>query len=865
MGTPRRRPPRRPCAGVTLVELMVAAAVMSVGLLGLFGAFRYISRALVVNRMQTLATNLAQERIESLKNLSYYDLLLSTASAYDTQFSPALAYDTGAYAAETITIGGIRFTRYTHVAMAAIVSGSVSELSYTYPDTGLKSITVHVVWNDNGTWKRWTLKNLLENPNINPLDATISGTVSVSGGGVLPGAAVSVEQNPSWSATSNASGVYSFGVYHGSYTVRASSAGYYDAVSTPTVVARGGNASVNLSLQAIATGTVAGTAWYNSDLVVSQVVASTVTAVGDGSSHDIEYVELFNPTTSAINIGQTGSYPKPVMLTYCDWNSTCKYDSSSSPFDVVNVTTYVPAGRYYLIASASYFYLAGGWVRPDAYYDSALSYPDDITNNKAACIRLYRESSSSWIDTVGWADTGHAPPSYEGTYIPNATGFNGLGSPSGHQIVRVSSPAAGAAVISAYGRAYDSDSNARDFLYPSDAMAGFTGIVHAPQTSSAAAVSVLAGKVPLGAHVSASDLYSGSTQTYAAYATSGSLSLPYAAFSLQGVTTGTWIVALASNTFSQQLSGVAVAQNDVTRVPNAATTPAWLASGLYHVPLDSATVMGFIKGIVTDPNNTPIADIIVQSGGEQKVTGSNGLYFMAVSSGAITLVVNPNNQNASYTQDIQAPVITQGAVTIQDVVLSLGGRATGYVTTGTTPLANQVVVALNGGSQAGSGTTDATGVFYISNLATGTYTVQPTLETGQDSSPNTLPLTLSSTGTVSVGTFTVSGAFGSIAGSVSDASGLITSGALLIASTATIASTPPAIVGSSAPAMTSYYMVSSQADGTYTLPVRGGWSYYLSAYVPVISPSGSVSITTKTYSGISVSASATTTKNVTIP
>jgi hypothetical protein len=176
-----------------------------------------------------------------------------------------------------------------------------------------------------------------------------------------------------------------------------------------------------------------------------------------------------------------------------------------------------------------------------------------------------------------------------------------------------------------------------------------------------------------------------------------------------------------------------------------------------------------------------------------------------------------------------------------------------------------VTVTVGAGSQAGSGVTDASGNFTIRNISTGTYTVFPVLESGQDVSPNTLPATLSGSGSVFVGTFTVSGAFGNIVGTVSDAAGLITSGALILASTNSIASTPASIIGSSAPAQIPLYMVSSKADGTYILPVRGGATYYVSAYVPVISGAGTVSITTKTYSGVIVTPSAATTKNISIP
>lgn len=866
MNRPRSVPGR---AGTTLTELMVAVVVMSVGILGLFGSFRYITRSLSISRASTLATNLAQERVETLKNLNYYGLLLTTATATDARFTPNIVYDNGGYPPETIAIGGITFTRYTYVTMAQVSAGNVVAVGYNYPDTGLKEIVVNVVWTANGEPKKWTLTNLLENPNVNPLDSSIAGGVTyAAGGAALPGAVVSVEQNPAWSATADASGQYQFSVYHGTYTVRASSAGFYDAVSTTIVVAQGLTGGASLALQQIATGTVAGIAWYNSDLVISQVVADTYTVAGDGNLHDIEYVELFNPTTFPINIGVThNAYPKPVSLRYFNTNGDYTYDyyPGSLPhyYDMVNVTTYVAPGHYYLIANATSFYVAGQWINADAFYDSTTSYPKVIANNKAASVALYRGSSDTFPDMVGWADnSASAPPWYEGTYIPNASGNNGLGSPTGKQIVRVSSPAASAADTSTYGRAYDSNSNNKDFLYES---ASFTGFVYAPKNSSAGAFAVVAGKVPSGVVVSASDPNSGSVTAYQANATSGALSLPYVPFTLTGVTTGTWSLALSYNAYSQILSSVTVTQNQRIGVANAATTPAWPASGLYHVQLSSFPDSGFVKGTVTNASNSPISGITVQSGGTTKFTGSNGQYFMNVSSGSITLIANPNNANPSYIQQAYPVAVSQGAVTTQNFTLSLGGRLTGYCTTGTTPVPNMVVSVLSGGSQAASGTTDATGVFTVSNLSTGAYTVEPVLDVGQDSSPTSLSATMNSTGTVFIGTFTVSGAYGSISGSVRNGSDLVTSGALVVASTNSISSSPPTIAASSAPAQTPYYMTSSKADGTYSLPVRGAATYYLSVYVPVVGNSGSVSITTKTYSGIYVSVSQGVTKDVTLP
>lgn len=874
----RERNPRR---GGTLTELMVATVILSIGVLGLFGSFRYIARSTFISRATSLATNLGQERIESLKNLSYYSLQITTTSGTYTPSEPDIVYDTVNYPPEIISIGGITFTRYTHVGMAQLNGSDIEDVAFTYPDTGLKQITVSVVWTEAGQVKSWTLRNLLENPNINPLDATITGTVSNSAGGTVASAVVVVEQNENWGATANSAGVYSFSVYHGTYTIRASSAGFNDGITGSVIASKGVTTTANVTLVSVATGAILGTAWYNSDLVISQVVAATTTIVGDLTEKDVEYVELYNPTTFPINIGTTNqAAPKPYSLLIGNYDGSYEYhvdngpEPGSWPFYMVNLTTYVAPGRYYLIANATYFYVAGEWVTADAFYtdsvahqnDRTPTYPDYIKNDRTGSILLYSYGTGVWHDQVGWKDnTGLWPPWYETTVIPNAAASDGLGSPKGKQIVRVSSPGVSAAMLPNYGRAYDSNDNTRDWLYEGTY---FTGLVYPPKSMASGAFTTITGKVPTlvgTTYVTSSDPQSGSTTAFTATVTSGALSLPYSRFQLSGISTGTWSVSVAYSNYSNSYENVAVAQGGYTGVPNAATSPAWTAAGVSHVQLTSTTTGGFVKGTVTNPSNQPINGIVVEGGGTSKTTGSNGVYFMAVSSGTVTIIANPNNANPSYIQGIEAPVVAAGAVTTQNFTLNFGGRITGYVTTGTTPLAYQAITAVSAaGLQVGAGVTDTGGNFTIRNVSTGTYTVYPVLESGQDVSPNTLPAVVSSTGSVFVGTFTVSGAFGSISGTVSDASGLVTSGALMLASTNTIASSPAAIVGSSAPAQVPMYMVSSKADGTYTLPVRGGATYYLSAYVPVISGTG-VTITTKTYSGIIVSPSAATTKNVTIP
>ncbi|PJB26534.1 MAG: hypothetical protein CO113_03185, partial [Elusimicrobia bacterium CG_4_9_14_3_um_filter_62_55] len=185
---------------------------------------------------------------------------------------------------------------------------------------------------------------------------------------------------------------------------------------------------------------------------------------------------------------------------------------------------------------------------------------------------------------------------------------------------------------------------------------------------------------------------------------------------------------------------------------------------------------------------------------------------------------------------------------------------------GTSILPNVQVAATKSGAQYGLATSDDSGNFYIRNLATGTYDVAPILDPMESYSPLSVSTTVSPGTTIDIGTFTVSGALGTRSGTIKNSNLPVTSGALILVSTATLAATPAAIVASSSPAQGVIYAASSLADGTYSVGVRGSTSttYNVSAYIPVITGSG-VTITTKTYSGVSVTVNGETTLNIAIP
>ncbi|HXT00922.1 MAG TPA: carboxypeptidase regulatory-like domain-containing protein [Elusimicrobiota bacterium] len=859
-------------AGTTITELMVAMVILSIGVLGMFGAFRYIGTSIHVSRAKTLATNLGQERIESLKNLTYYGLLVATTTATDNTVNPAVLYDNGEYSPETIVTGGMTFTRYTLVEMVQVVNDVVSSVSLTYPDTGMKKITVTVVWSDAGVRKSWTLSNLLENPNVGPLDSSISGNAqSAVGFTNLAGVNVSVDQYPDYTAITAADGSYSFRVHHGTYTVSMSTPGYYDWTSSVVNAPQGSGATVTSAMVAIASGSIAGSAWYNPGLVISEVVGTTTTVAvkpsGTGSnSYDVEYVELFNPTTYQISLANTtgsgssaGEHYK--LNTYV--GGTQYSDLMNNAASTVFVSSYVKSGGYYLIADAQAFFVNGQWVTSNAYYNQT----DAISDTSWGGIQL-TDTANNTVDQVCWNGSGGPPAHYcNGSYIPT-DGTHGLedssGNKVGNQLVRFSSPTA--LGRGTYGSAYNAQNNATDFQYPVYGSPSTLGFNFTPFVSTSPALPIISGVPAVGAYVAASDSNSGSTQTYTAYVSASVGNQLYAPFKLVGVATGSWTVDIALNSYYAQLTGVVMmTQGSVVGIPNAATVPSWTAAAPYEVELSSTSYNGFIKGTVENTTGGPIPGISVTCAGVTKTTDSNGLFFMAVTSGAAVIRYNPNNANTLYVEQDVPVTVNAGQLLTEDTVLSQGGTLTGYVSIGSTPIPNFTVTANLNGNQMGAAVTNSAGVFTIRGLSTGTYVVEPVVDTGQDTSPLTISATVLVSQTVNIGTFTVSGAYGSITGWVKNNSALVTTGAMILASTGTIPSTLPAIYGSSAAAQSPVYAVSSLADGTYTLPVRGSNTYNLKVFVPTLSGTSAVTTAIKSYSGIAVSPGAATTQNLTLP
>ena len=105
-------------SGATLTELMVATAVLSVGVIGMMGSFSGIQKVIQGSKSGTLAAGLAQEQMQILKQKVYYQILITTNPSYDNNFVPPAVYDPGYFPPQVILEGGVRYTRYTYIEVA---------------------------------------------------------------------------------------------------------------------------------------------------------------------------------------------------------------------------------------------------------------------------------------------------------------------------------------------------------------------------------------------------------------------------------------------------------------------------------------------------------------------------------------------------------------------------------------------------------------------------------------------------------------------------------------------------------------------------------------------------------------------------
>lgn len=858
--------------GFTLVEIMVGLLIITIAFLSLGTIFTSISKSFLVNKTKTLATNLAQEKIESLKNLTYYRLLVTTGSTSDSNFS-GMIYDVGYYPEENLNVGGTQFWRRTYIEFVKQDGNELMAQPWTANDTGIKKITVYVVWKENEDWKSVEFRNLRNNPNRAELEYTFTGKItSGTTGNAIYNALVETQQNPSYFSRTDASGNYSFKVQPGTYTLRASATGYFTAISSNYVVSSGqtGSSSQNFGLSLKAVGEATGYAYIFDHLVISQVVSSTDVA-GSGEQ---EWVELFNPTTYNILIASRVSAASDfnvffVTVTWIDNNdaepssgNNAKYfvgmpgiigsvftafRSSSSHWTANSSTISIPSNHYFLIANQSTITFAtssGNAQRiADAYYSG-----NRIDNTGAGGIRITGSMGKSyngrsdWLDGVAWRSTsGDNSP----TLAREGAGYDlssFVGLTAGGILFRAafkSNDSYDATVLTAdrrntspfAGNSFDRNSNGTSYDSGSDwirtAATSFyntsSGVVNADFSAVP-----YSGAPAAGASVTSNDGLSAM-----------SFAQSYGSFTVVNMATGSWTITISSGNYTRDVSFVNITPSISTGIPNASTDPAWQFSALSpswgNIALTTITIYGYVSGTVKDILNQGLGGVTVSASGADSVTtDSQGVYRLSVipSGSAISVIANKSGYSTEIVTDISVSLGVN--VSAVNFALVSAGSVKGFVTTNGSPsgaLPGIPVVAydLSSTTVYGSAITGTDGTFTIPSIQTGTYNIVPQLETGESSSPSLSQVTVTnaSTGTWS-STFTVSNAFGNINGAVTNSGSPITVGVLVVASTSSITSqNPPDIDASVRSGGAVYYSVSSDSLGNYSLSLRGGASYYL--------------------------------------
>ena len=120
--------------GISLLEMMIALSVIMIGLLGMFGLSLTLANSTGVSENMTLATSLAQDRMEQIKSGAYDEIISDNYPAEDFN-----------------TIAG-------HADFKRNVTVSINS-----PSTGMKTILVNVNWRADydGTEKGVTLQTIL--------------------------------------------------------------------------------------------------------------------------------------------------------------------------------------------------------------------------------------------------------------------------------------------------------------------------------------------------------------------------------------------------------------------------------------------------------------------------------------------------------------------------------------------------------------------------------------------------------------------------------------------------------------------------------------------------------------------------------
>lgn len=480
--------------GFTLIEVMLAVALLSLVFLLSFRSFYPMIVGFTTTNQRAIIEQILQNRIEEIRGGGYALLSVSTAPQAVPNLPTTVLSDSGFYPPTIFTENGTDYV--SHVVVHYMVPDSHGDLQPTNPfgpDTGRKRITITVAWKSGGYWRTQTATGLLESKGLGTKNVLFQGTVTHGGGIPLLGAKIQTLEDAGAFGQSDIAGDFQFNVRPGTYTLVATCPGYFSVLKNNCFVSYQNSPSVQpFHLTARDVGTVQGSVWINDHLVISRVV---------GESGGGEWVEVFNPTTwtwIGADIGlsvQSIAQPDPVPIL----------------FNTPPMSDILP-GRFFLLANNA----AILGVTSDAVWSG-----DQIPFNQTAGVSLYVVGGSTQ-DSVGWGTVG-SPPLVEGVKINTPLA-------AGAELFRFSNVSGPSTLV---GPAYDSGNNQVDF----------TVAVAVPPRNSLSTQPIAAGTPAEGAVVMIDDGMS--TPVTAALVGTP----PEAQYVMPNVATGTWSVVGGSRTF----------------------------------------------------------------------------------------------------------------------------------------------------------------------------------------------------------------------------------------------------------------------------------------------------------------------------
>lgn len=820
--------------GFTLVELMMAVSILTIAIVVMVKSFGYISKAIQISKNTTIAANLAQEKMQIITQKSYYMIIPTMSPLYLTDFNPQVPYDNTYFPPEVVLEAGVYYTRYTYIEVIQEDSGNIVVLSPNTPDTGMKQITVTVVWNEGSSKKKYQIKNIISNPNTVMANSVFTGVVKDSTTfALIPYALVNMAENMGYRDTTGLDGKYTINAMPGNYTMYVNAYGYFPVLKTVSIAANQTQTN-DFYLIKMASGTISGYPWIRDHLVISQVVGSTVSA-----GWDQEYVEIFNPTTYTWTVnGNIGLKYQRI------------YDDDKKNISINYITNSISSGGFYLFANTGTINAGGISRTADAVWSDTNSISDfpDFSDQKniirvfdeggdegGGALELYRISDGKTLDQVGWnrndSENGKKDaPFYETSPIPQNRGLE-----RGELYARYSSTNG---ISTSYGPAYDSNNNSIDFY-------DYSSISIVPRNS-AITLPVISATPADGAIITCSDGLSSPTTAYLTG------SPPYAYFNLVNVATGTWTVLITSSSY--------LLQNDTVTITNGSN----FVFGSTYSFLDSSAIYSYVTGQVLNTSYMPISPAIKVTNSENETYAktTDGKYILQVSPGENNIVANPDNLNPNYVSIssnnvyVDAGEIKSGV----DFILYPGGRISGFIT-------RDGVNALPGIAIIISDTAEITkdqqisgldGRFTSNVLSLGTYVIDPVVDSKSSVNPSSYTVTISLSGkTYFSSTYTVTNALGYISGSVKYQSAPVKTGALIVVTTKTITSPPD--LNTSLLSGIPYYITSSNEEGNYLAEVRQSTNpkYNVYAFYTLPNQSG-YSIISATQTNISVLAGSTT-------